>query len=807
MVIRAVRLTNFRRFRKVFVEFPDNLIGILGRNGTGKTTLVEAISWALYGHEALQGLGPGRQEKESLRRTGAGPNEDCAVELWFEVGGEQYRVLREIRGKAGALQVRLYREGSEEKPVAERDDGVRKCLERLIGLDARSFRASVLARQRELAAFSDLRPEERKQTVNRLVGIDLIDRARQQARELRNLQQKLAEGLEKGLEDIDQLRSRLREAEAKRDEAKAKADEAKQALEKIKEQEQEKKLAYDREQERRAQYLDLSGKVDAKKVALKNAQEQLIQLDQQIEEASKAKVQLECLGPELERLPSLRREKEAMDGFEAERRRLPDLRNGLEKCRTEQTERRKKLGEARARLEVLRTRCETLAGEVKRIPELEKRYHDLEQELKKIGEEIGGIKQQGEDLGRKRDQILQLGPESPCPVCRRPLGAHRERVLAEFEEELAKLRQQYKEACGRRKNLETEKQQAEETLRSLREREKEFSRLQAEWEATKRTAEEQEETLAKLHQEEKQLTEKIAHLEALPFDPERHRTLATELENLLELQRKAERYSAQAEGLPLLESQRSELRKRIHEIEGEMQELSARLEKVGYEPESFERAKREYEEARAERERVQEVWTHLHGEYRACLRTVDELRERLKDAERKREELAKARARIEDLRLLEDLFGQFRLELAGRLRPLLEHRTSELVRQTTNGRYTLVSLDRDYELQLYDLNVPYPINRFSGGEQDLVNLCFRVAISQVVAERSARNPVRFIVLDEVFGSQDEERRQQILQVLNGLSHHFRQIFVITHIEGVRDLLPFVIEVVETGPQESSVAVR
>ena len=94
------------------------------------------------------------------------------------------------------------------------------------------------------------------------------------------------------------------------------------------------------------------------------------------------------------------------------------------------------------------------------------------------------------------------------------------------------------------------------------------------------------------------------------------------------------------------------------------------------------------------------------------------------------------------------------------------------------------------------------IARFSGGEQDLANLCLRIAISQVVAERSGGTQVNFIVLDEIFGSQDEERKELIMNTLQHLSSQFRQIFVITHVEEIKDVLPVVVSVTEKDIVES-----
>src|SRR5512136_1388719 len=96
MRISYLELKNYRRFKEFKLQFPDGIVGILGLNGAGKTTIIEAIAWALFGNvdEVV------RTSKDSIRRTGAGPNDACSVWLEFELGGTEYRVEREMGGKS-----------------------------------------------------------------------------------------------------------------------------------------------------------------------------------------------------------------------------------------------------------------------------------------------------------------------------------------------------------------------------------------------------------------------------------------------------------------------------------------------------------------------------------------------------------------------------------------------------------------------------------------------------------------------------------------------------------------------------------
>ena len=96
MYLQAITLENYRKFEQAEIQFPDGLVGIIGSNGAGKSSLVEAIAWVLYGNEVA------RTGKEEIKRDSASNTEVCRVILDFQLQGDNYRVVRELRGVSGA---------------------------------------------------------------------------------------------------------------------------------------------------------------------------------------------------------------------------------------------------------------------------------------------------------------------------------------------------------------------------------------------------------------------------------------------------------------------------------------------------------------------------------------------------------------------------------------------------------------------------------------------------------------------------------------------------------------------------------
>src|SRR4029078_2820146 len=156
MRLNSLRLTNFRQHGDTFITFDTGLTGIIGANGSGKSTILEAIAWALYGQEAARG------KKETLRSLRAGPNARVKVELDFELGGHRYRVER------GLTTAELYLDGAD-APIANSLTGVTDLLRRRLGMSRDEFFNTYFTGQKELDVMAAMAPSERAQFLSRVV--------------------------------------------------------------------------------------------------------------------------------------------------------------------------------------------------------------------------------------------------------------------------------------------------------------------------------------------------------------------------------------------------------------------------------------------------------------------------------------------------------------------------------------------------------------------------------------------------------------------------------------------------------------
>jgi exonuclease SbcC len=140
---------------------------------------------------------------------------------------------------------------------------------------------------------------------------------------------------------------------------------------------------------------------------------------------------------------------------------------------------------------------------------------------------------------------------------------------------------------------------------------------------------------------------------------------------------------------------------------------------------------------------------------------------------------------IDLLRLTRSLIGEYVLHLLQVVRSRIEGEVSRIISEITGGRYEQVLLDEDFKLLVRDIDDDYPIDRFSGGEQDDIAVALRIALSRYLAELHQVHESTLLIFDEIFGSQDEERRTNLLSALRTQESRFPQIILISHIPDIQ----------------------
>jgi exonuclease SbcC len=390
--------------------------------------------------------------------------------------------------------------------------------------------------------------------------------------------------------------------------------------------------------------------------------------------------------------------------------------------------------------------------------------------------------------------VRDLGPEAPCPTCARPLGEHQALLLHGFAAEIQRRREALAALASAREAAGREAAAARQTLVDQAAREQELQRKAQALAREESRRDAAVASLAAASARAERLRAQAAALKAEPFDPRASDAALAEVRRLEQIQAQHARAAAAAERADeiariLAELDASAAAARAAEAAARARRDALQFDAAAHD--ALERACGEAEsrllQARLERERAAAE---------AQLRAAEEAR---LAAELAQQEALAARAAALEARAtrLEHVAGilpEFKDHLIGRIRPLLSAHAGRLFRELTDGRYADLEVAEDYDLLVNDDGKTFPLTRFSGGEADLANLCLRLAVSQVVAERAGVEDFAFLALDEVFGSQDEVRKGNILRTLRALGGRFRQIVLVTHVDDVKDAAEGVLRV-------------
>lgn len=137
-----------------------------------------------------------------------------------------------------------------------------------------------------------------------------------------------------------------------------------------------------------------------------------------------------------------------------------------------------------------------------------------------------------------------------------------------------------------------------------------------------------------------------------------------------------------------------------------------------------------------------------------------------------------------------------------KFKPRVQFAMGEILPSLTSGRYKAVKLDDDFGVQVFDPEAGEyrPKDVFSGGAEDQFLLAMRLAFALALIPEVKGTTPQFLWLDEPLGSSDEVRRSGIIEYLSAsLSRLFNQIFIVSHVGGLEEQIPTVIRLENGKP--------
>ena len=800
MRLLSLQLANYRKYRNASVEFADGIMGIVGKNGAGKSTLIEAIGWCLFGKPASRSL------QSEIVTTGASRGTACSVTLEVEMGGENVTIVRELKAGQPAGTARLYEQGSSVARVTGAKE-VTEYIGTRLRMDHAAFFNSIFARQKELTVFSDMAPSLRHKIVSRLLRIDTVDAAIQMIKADKKSLLDRIEGRREGVADIQEAKSKVLSLEeglcTLQSNCKTASDDAtaaKDQLEKAKAYLVKQEKTKDRHSRHRAS-LESARSVRKAKVSdrsaahdelaeLEDARSRLASLAPDLEDYAKTMERVEELDKDAARHAEKKAAEAAVDGAQAG---IAAQENSLAGWRSDMAAQQSALPDT-----------DKLDAD---LADLEKRLEAARDAKSRAEAQADGARKRAAEKKKTAARLKKLRGRAVCPTCNRQLGEDFAEIAQSLDAEVAELEEAadgHKRAAdkaGREADaLQSAIDEANASAGAANDAKKEIERLQS-------LVEEGEKRAAAIRADADKHRKALAGFSGLSYDENEHSLLRVSLSRLEQTREAAARLEGLTGTIPDVTGRIEKLDKEIAAQEAAAGRAERAMAKTGFDESAYEAAKVRRDKMDGEHRAARDAMMSLEGDVKVAEADLARAKATVLEEEKRAKKIARMEKEHETLGRLEQTMASFRSDLASRIRPSLAARASNLLRRMTGGKYSAVNIDDNYDMNIESDGGLFKTDRFSGGEQDLASLCLRIAISQELAERSGSAGPSFIVLDEVFGSQDSERKLAILDALSELLQEFRQIILITHIEDVKDALPYALHVKEAHGGASAITIE
>lgn len=178
MILRKIEVWNIR-CHEHFIFQPDltGITAISGKNGSGKSTIVDAFAWALYGTKA------NKVKNKMLIREGVDPNKErVAATVYIVMNKIEYKIERKILSDSGATDCNVYGRTVNSNALFTQLAGpaissAEAYIRQILKMDEKGFLTSILIQQKQVDQIVSASPKERGEVIEKLTGISSISNA------------------------------------------------------------------------------------------------------------------------------------------------------------------------------------------------------------------------------------------------------------------------------------------------------------------------------------------------------------------------------------------------------------------------------------------------------------------------------------------------------------------------------------------------------------------------------------------------------------------------------------------------------
>lgn len=842
MIPTRLELHNFLAYRA-----PDPLVlegvelaCLTGANGAGKSSILDAMTWALWGKARA------KRDNELIHLG----QDDMHVQIDFVQEGDRYRVLRRRarsgRSSRGALDLMVW--GSDDSPrvISEASmRGTQSKINQILRLDYETFVHSAFLQQGRADAFTVKTPAERKAILSEVLGLEqwsvYEDRVKAVLSDIARQVDILRHDISKIDEEIarePQLRLELTDAQEAYDEAQTRLKLAEEQLGRV----MNSAVALRREQENLLQQESLikgrRSDMEAARAEIARQDERMAGFQATIDQGEQIEAGYQQLLAARESQSAIAEQLAQMKELDAQASRLEQQlaqqKSALEAERGVARERMANLKKLMAAAEA--ADLETVQTDVADLQTLDDARETAVQAIQKMKEQRSGLQAQLKTLTseglalNERLERLQAADGATCPLCGQALtGQHRNEMVGQLQNEREAKRQNYRQCKAKIDEINTLSQGRQQEVSGWGLKLKNLPRLQQRLGALQEQAAKAREAEEYLHSERgklnqiearlkdedygEELRRQLEQIEAerrrIGYDPGSHQDVKTQLEAYREFDRQHTRLELAQMNLPEAQKIRDGTAARLDRLttaleadEIKREEIKAAITNLEAKVEQEREWRGEVERFRAEAQSLSERKTIRQQE----LHAIAAGRESKNRLEKRLNEALHDQGLCSELRLALGRNGVPAMIIETAI-PELEAEANELLARMTDGRMTLrLTTQREkvsggvaetLDIEIADELGTRGYEMYSGGEAFRINFAIRIALSKMLARRAGAH-LRTLFIDEGFGSQDDDGRNKLVDAINKIQADFDMILVITHIEELRDSFPVHITVDKTA---------
>lgn len=900
MIPIKLQLKNFLSYGAQIqtIDFsPYPLICLSGKNGHGKSALLDAITWALWGQ--ARKVSNTAKADQGLVRLG---QTQMMVLLNFECAGQTYRVRREYMityGKPYATLEFGILNTKTDTVTPLSDKTIRKTQEKIeqtLRIDFQSFCNSAFLRQGNANEFSQKSPKDRKEVLTNILGLNRYDALRKLAAEkakTASAEQKnslaFQEKCESELKEKDATKTKTKEVEKQlvqltqqEKQLFKEADVVKNGIEKLTEDKHKENILTitlnqinEKEsllQQELHKIKEQWQHVDKQQQALPDTKELQTQHALLIKKAAEHQKKLQTTLKQKEELLELKEKLYIMQQkHQAKQASLTNTKKiEIERCEAE-------LANAVSNKKILTTQQEILKNELNncstKLSDLKKqqavinvdneKFEQLTKQFEKRKSHYHNFLAQGNLAKNELDQLKQKmlladDDDAPsCSLCEQNLSASRKRFL---KQKFITTKQFLLHRLHKLKKIVVELKQLltndHETLEMYRKKREEHTLLQVKINQKNDLAKKITETFSanekqcshyntieikqkkhsaqlKIELQEithnttellkkntsylelsKQLEKLQKELVTAPYNAQEHQVIQKELEII---EKKITDYADIQKQI----TQQGERKKTIDKLSKQLKQIDTEKCTIIKQIDQYKTLPEQEKKIRASKLDIDERYKKIKEEKNLMLEERGGLTTKTKMLEQIEKEyhqhkktfstLEKTKKNYQAIALAAGKDGIQALLIEDAI-PEIEQEANELLSKLTNNQSQIIleslrdlkkgGTKETLDIKISDTSGIRAYELFSGGEAFRIDFALRVAISKLLARRAGTS-LQTLIIDEGFGSQDEEGLSNIMDALHKIQDDFSKIIIVSHLTTMKDQFP-VHFVVQKGPNGSTV---